>query len=109
MMIRCERQRSGGICHFRHLDASHPEAIADRYKSGLLTPEEIEFHHLRPCDTLETNPFAPRDAKICFEYLNKHVCSRNVMMRVCRFRHLLPNHPDALADREKSRALHKTT
>lgn len=103
----CERQRNGSICHFRHLSPNHPEAIADRFQSGLLSEEEIAYYKLRPCEPFETNPFAPKDAKICFEFLNKHVCSRNAKMQVCHFRHLLPNHPDAIADRERSKAMHR--
>ncbi|KAM7456344.1 hypothetical protein BLSTO_02894 [Blastocystis sp. subtype 1] len=103
----CERQRNGSVCHFRHLSPNHPEAIADRFQSGLLSEEEIAYYKLRPCEPFETNPFAPKDAKICFEFLNKHVCSRNAKMQVCHFRHLLPNHPDAIADRERSKAMHR--
>lgn len=96
---RCQRMETGRICRFRHLVPNHPEAIADRYRSGLLSQEEILKYKLRECDPYETNPFAPRDAKICFEFLNRRICSRNQDMKICRFRHLLPEHPDAIQDR----------
>lgn len=99
---RCERQRNGGVCRFRHLDPNHPDAIADRFRNGLCTKEEIEKYHLRKCDPYEVNPFAPYGANICFEFLNKKTCSRNNAMKICRYRHLLPNHPDAIADRERN-------
>lgn len=98
---RCQRVDSGKICRFRHLDADHPDAIADRFRSGLISKEEIEKYQLRECDLFESNPFAPRGAKICFEYLNRHVCSRNMCKKICRFRHLESEHPDAIRDRRK--------
>ena len=67
-----------------------------------LSEEEIRKYQLRPCEPFETNPFAPADAKICFDFLNHHVCSRNQDMKICRFRHLLPEHPDAIRDRARS-------
>lgn len=99
---RCQRMESGKVCRFRHLVPLHPDAIADRFKSGLLSEEEIRKYQLRPCEPFETNPFAPADAKICFDFLNHHVCSRNQDMKICRFRHLLPEHPDAIRDRARS-------
>ena len=99
---------NGRVCRFRHLVPYHPEAIADRFRSGLLSKEDIEKYRLRECEPYETNPFAPKDAKICFEFLNRHVCSRNQDMKICRFRHLLPEHPDAIQDRIKSKGERKT-
>ena len=90
------------MCRFRHLDSSHPDAIADRFKNGLLSDEEIEKYKLRPCPPGEVNPFAPENARICFEYLNKKVCKRTSNMKICRYRHLLPSHPEAIADRTKN-------
>lgn len=98
----CERQKNGDVCHYRHLDPNHPDAIADRFKNNLLSPEEIAKYRLRKCEPDEVNPFAPANAKICYDFLNKRVCSRTMEMKICRYRHLLPNHPDAKADRERS-------
>lgn len=83
------------------MDANHPDAIADRFKNNLLTKEEIEHYRLRECDDNEVNPFAPVNAKICFEFLNKKMCSRTAEMKICRYRHLLPSHPEAIADRQR--------
>lgn len=102
MNERCQRMEQGRVCRYRHLVASHPDAIADRYRSGLLTDQEIEQYRLRPCEEFEVNPFAPRDAPICFDFLNRGVCRRTENMKICRYRHLLPNHPDAIADRQRS-------
>lgn len=93
--------KNGLVCRFRHLDACHPEAIADRFKNGLLSKEEIVHYGLYPCGPNESNPFASPESKICFDYLNHHVCSRNYSMRICRFRHLEANHPDAIQDRKR--------
>lgn len=98
----CERQKNGDVCHYRHLDPNHPDAIADRFKNNLLSPEEIAKYRLRKCEPDEVNPFAPANAKICYDFLNKRVCSRTMEMKICRYRHLLPNHPDAKADRERT-------
>ena len=97
----CQRVESGKICRFRHLDSDHPDAIADRFKNGMLTREEIAYYRLRICEPFESNPFAPRGSKICFDYLNRHVCSRNTQKMICRFRHLEAEHPDAIKDRER--------
>lgn len=101
--FRCKRQLSGGVCHFRHLDPNHPDVIANRYFNNMLSEREIQKYRLRPCEENECNPFAPKDARICFDYLNKRVCSRNATMRICRYRHLLPNHPEAIADRNRNK------
>ena len=92
----------GGNCRYRHLSPNHPDAIADRFKSHLLSEEEIIKYGLRPCEEYETNPFAPKDAPICFDFLNRGVCGRTQEMKVCRYRHLLPEHPEAIKDRMKS-------
>lgn len=91
----------GKVCHFRHLDCDHPDVIADRYFNNMLSEKDIRSYQLRPCEPDECNPFAPKNAKICFDFLNKNVCSRNSDMRICRYRHLKPNHPEAIADRKR--------
>ena len=102
VICRCHRMLQGGNCRYRHLSSNHPDAIADRFKSHLLSDEEIARYGLRPCEEFETNPFAPKDAPICFDFLNRGVCGRTQEMKVCRYRHLLPNHPEAIKDRMKS-------
>ena len=101
--ISCKRQLAGNVCHSRHLDRDHPDVIANLYFNNLLTEDQIQEYQLRPCDDNECNPFAPRDSKICFDFLNKKICTRNAMMKICRYRHLLPNHPDAIADRNRNK------
>lgn len=101
MPSRCKRQEAGKVCHFRHLDSNHPDVIANRFFNHLLTEEEIEEYQLHPCEEHECNPFAPKNSKICFDYLNKRICSRNSMMKICRYRHLLPSHPEAIADKNR--------
>ena len=68
----------------------------------MLSKEEIKQYKLRECDENEVNPFAPRGANICLDFLNKKMCSRTNEKRICRFRHLLHNHPDAIADRNRN-------
>lgn len=99
---KCHRMIQGGNCRYRHLSPNHPDAIADRFKSHLLSDEEIVKYNLRPCEEFETNPFAPRDAPICFDFLNRGICGRTQEMKICRYRHLLPEHPEAIKDRMKS-------
>merc|ERR1719473_1096681 len=41
----------------------------------------------------------PGETRICFPFLNKGVCERGAL---CKFRHLTPDHPDAVADRAKN-------
>lgn len=42
---------------------------------------------------------APGETRICFPFMNKGRCERGNM---CRFRHLTPDHPDAIADRQRT-------
>jgi len=41
----------------------------------------------------------PSEVRICFTFLNRGQCNREGS---CRFRHLAPDHPDAIADRVRS-------
>merc|ERR1719469_724412 len=41
----------------------------------------------------------PNEVRICFTFLNRGQCNREGS---CRFRHLAPDHPDAIADRVKT-------
>ena len=77
-------------------------SVAQREQVFHKSKEEIKQYKLRECDENEVNPFAPRGAKICFDFLNKKMCSRTNAKRICRFRHLLHNHPDAIADRNRN-------
>ena len=101
LISSCARQQSGKVCRYRHLEPNHPDAIADRFNNNQLSNEEIIKYGLRKCEEDEVNPFAPLNANICFEFLNKKCCSRTRSMKICRYRHLLPNHPDAIADRQR--------
>jgi hypothetical protein len=42
---------------------------------------------------------ASGETRICFPFMNKGRCERG---NVCRFRHLRPDHPDAIADRART-------
>eukprot|EP00966_Prymnesium_polylepis_P096706 2240471-Prymnesium_polylepis.1 len=41
----------------------------------------------------------PGEQRICFPFLNRGSCERGA---ACRFRHLPPDHPDAIADRMRN-------
>ena len=47
---------------------------------------------------MEQNPLAYGETRICFSFLNRGYCDRE---STCRFRHLSPDHPDAIADRRR--------
>lgn len=98
---KCSRQMEGQKCRYRHLISTHPEAIAYRYSKGLLTEEEIVNYQLRPCEEHETNPFAPINAPLCKDFLNHKYCQRTRNMKICRYRHCLPQHPLAIKDKEQ--------
>lgn len=86
----CDR---GAECRFRHLTAEHPDAVADRMRTGQY--DKIP-QHVNPM--VEQNPNCqPGEQRICYTYLNRRSCDRPE----CSFRHLLPGHPDAIADRIK--------
>ena len=90
---RCEH---GESCRYRHVGADHPDAVADRMRRG-------EFHKIPPHANpmIDQNPnVAFGEMRICFTYLNHRECSKPG----CTFRHLLPGHPDAIADRVRSGA-----
>jgi len=42
---------------------------------------------------------APGEQRICFPFLNRGACERGA---ACRYRHLTPDHPDAVADRMRT-------
>lgn len=93
---RCDREST---CRFRHLAPDHPDAVADRMRTGAY--DKIPAH-ANPF--IEQNPNAvPGDFRICYTYLNRGKCDR----ANCSFRHLLPGHPDAIADRVRNGQLEK--
>ena len=89
----CER---GEVCRFRHLTADHPDAVADRMRTGQY--DKIP-QHVNPMVEQNLN-CPPGERRICYNFLNRSVCDKPE----CGFRHLLPGHPDAIADKMKSRA-----
>ncbi len=40
--------------------------------------------------------------QLCFDYINRGICSRLSRGESCRYRHLHPNHPDVIADKIRS-------
>ncbi len=88
---KCDRE---GTCRFRHLAQDHPDAVADRMRTG--DYDKIP-RHVNPM--IDQNPNAqPTEQRICYSFLNKGSCAREG----CTFRHLLPAHPDAVADRVRN-------
>lgn len=86
-------------CRFRHLSQDHPDAVADRMRTGAY--DKIP-PHVNPM--IDQNPNSkPGETRICYTYLNRGACERPE----CSFRHLLPGHPDAVADRIKNGQGHK--
>ena len=96
----------GNACRFRHLAESHPDAMADRARTG----HAARGAGVPPGQGAGMLPGAPSaagglgavagegapESRICFPFLNRGMCERG---EACRFRHLDPNHPDAVADR----------
>lgn len=92
---RCSHEN----CRFRHLPQDHPDAVADRMRTGAY--DKIPAH-VNPM--IDQNPNAkPNELRICYTFLNRQACDRPE----CTFRHLLPGHPDAVADRIKNGQAHK--
>ncbi|KAK8796807.1 hypothetical protein WA588_000933 [Blastocystis sp. NMH] len=99
---RCRNEQMGRRCPLRHLVDCHPERIALLYRYGRMTEYEACAWMLYPCSDKEVNPFGNPHEKLCYDYLNTHVCKRNQEGKICRFRHCLPTHADALKDRLKN-------
>ena len=99
---RCRNEQMGRRCPLRHLVDCHPERIALLYRYGRMTEYEACAWMLYPCSDKEVNPFGNPHEKLCYDYLNTHVCKRNQEGNICRFRHCLPRHADALKDRLKN-------
>ena len=107
----------GAGCRFRHLAPDHPDAIADRVRTGHIfkianvqdEKEQAQLQELTAATSPSAQALAPptaasHDARICFPFLNHGRCDREA---TCRFRHLAPDHPDAVADRMRTGAYDK--
>lgn len=79
----------------------HPERIALLYLHGKLSEEEAAVWHLSPCSKNEVNPFSSPQEKLCYDFQNHGFCKRNQEGKICRFRHLLQEHADAVRDRRR--------
>ena len=94
---------------YRHLDANHPDVIADKVRQGKLPPSAIAGS-LAPGAGVAAGAAPGVDpttglsdpgpqAQLCFDFINNGQCSRLVSGQGCRYRHLPPTHPDVIADR----------
>ena len=101
-LCRCPNEKLGRHCPYRHLVECHPERVALLYQYGRLTEFEANAWLLCPCAAKEVNPFGSPHEKMCYDFLNTHVCKRNQEGKICRFRHCLPSHEDAVRDRMKN-------
>ena len=98
---RCRAEDAGQNCPYRHCVYCHPERIALLFLHNQLTPLESGAWMLIPCSSKEVNPFSSPREKLCYDFLNTGVCKRNQEGKICRFRHCLPNHEEAVKDRMK--------
>ena len=105
----CGRLSRGEVCRYRHLDANHPDVIADKVRQGKLPPSAIAGG-LAPGAGFAAGAAPGVDpttglsdpgpqAQLCFDFINNGQCSRLVSGQGCRYRHLPPTHPDVIADR----------
>ena len=51
------------------------------------------------CNACDLNPNALPNARLCYDFLNTGKCKRDAAGEVCRFRHLPPDHIDAIVDK----------
>ena len=86
-------------CRFRHLPQDHPDAVADRMRTGAY--DKIPTHANPMVD--QNQNAKGGEPRICYTFLNRGSCDRPE----CTFRHLLAGHPDAVADRIKNGQSHK--
>ena len=93
----CSRLNGGQICRYRHLQANHPDVIADKVRQGKLPPSVLE-PGLAPIE-----PGIPPDpghgAQLCFDFINSGTCGRLSSGAGCKYRHLAQGHPDVIADK----------
>ena len=100
-MNRCRAEDMGQNCPYRHCVYCHPERIALLFLHNQLSSLEADAWMLMPCSAEEVNPFSSPREKLCYDFLNTGVCKRNQEGKICRFRHCLPNHEEAVKDRMK--------
>lgn len=72
----------------------------------MLSEEEAAIWHLSPCSDNEVNPFSNPKENLCYDFQNHSYCKRNREGKICRFRHLLSDHEDAIRDRKKMNNRH---
>lgn len=51
------------------------------------------------CNSVEHNPNASINARLCYDFLNTGVCKRESSTGICKFRHVLHDHIDAVIDK----------
>lgn len=108
----CGRLARGEICRYRHLDASHPDVIADKVRQGKLPAIALDavkagnaaaIAVMTNTSSPATGADVPLDpgpgASLCFDYINNGSCSRLSSGQTCKYRHLPPTHPDVIADK----------
>ena len=68
----------------------------------LMISQSFSLSQLSPamlCTNNELNPFAQPTAKLCYDFLNFGYCKRENRTGSCKYRHLAPDHIDAVMDR----------
>ncbi|KAG8470396.1 hypothetical protein KFE25_008817 [Diacronema lutheri] len=102
----CARLQRGESCRYRHLPPNHPDVVSDKVRQGKMTmAQALSVLGLAPADSgaataaalLGADPLG--GATLCFDFVNRGVCSRLQRGEVCKYRHLPPDHPDVLADK----------
>lgn len=64
--------------------------------------QSYDFSQVSPtmiCTNNELNPYAQPNAKLCYDFLNFGYCKRENRTGSCKYRHLAPDHIDAVMDR----------
>eukprot|EP01137_Pigoraptor_chileana_P005515 Opistho-2@48691 len=113
---RCFRTK----CKFAHtLPEGHammhtmqpPQQICRDYELGRCFRTRCRYYHPPPSemastasplpyDPLQLNPHATQQ-QICYDFLSTSTCRRMQEGSICRFRHLHPTHPEAIAERQR--------
>ena len=101
-MGACSRLARGEVCRYRHLDASHPDVIADKVRNGKLPPIALDALKAGNAAALAALSKPAAEESICFEWVNGGSCPRLSAGQVCRYRHPPPHHPDVIADKLKN-------
>ena len=82
-----------------------PHGPAGPPPPGAMPPPMMPFRHPPPphaahdARRVSEPPSLMGNMRLCFNFLNKGFCDKG---GACRFRHLPPDHPDAIADRVRS-------